>query len=96
MQYHVYILYSKKLNRFYVGQTSNLNNRLIEHNTGESPYTSAGIPWTLVWSTSKPSFRAAEIMEDKLKNLSRSRKIKFMRKYAEGIADEVLLNELST
>jgi putative endonuclease len=94
MQYHVYILHSKKLNRFYVGQTTNLDNRLIEHNTGESSHTSVGIPWTLLWSTNKPSFRSAEDLEDKLKNLSRTRKINFMRKYSKGIVDEELLNQL--
>ena len=94
MQYHIYILYSKKLKRFYVGQTINLSNRLTEHNSGESPYTSAGIPWHLVWSTTKDTFRAAEVLEDKLKNLSRARKIKFMRKYNEGITDVKLLDEI--
>ena len=88
MQYHLYILYSKEINRFYVGQISKLSNRLIEHNSGESPSTSMGIPWTLIWSITKYTYRAAETLEEKLKNLSRrARKIKFMLKYAEGIAD---------
>ena len=94
MSYHVYILYSKKINRFYVGQTSDLNNRFTEHNSEESPYTSQGIPWILLWSTIKPSLRAAEDLEEKLKNLSRVRKMRFMRKYSNGIFDEGLLNEL--
>ena len=45
MSFHVYILYSKTLDRFYVGFTTNLTNRLAEHNAGESAYTSGGIPW---------------------------------------------------
>jgi putative endonuclease len=94
MQYQVYILYSKKLNRFYVGQTLNLKNRIIEHNSGESPYTSTGIPWSLIWATKKDTFRAAEVLEDKIKNLSSTRKIKFILKYSEGIVDEELLNQL--
>jgi len=91
----VYILYSKKLDRFYVGQTPNLSNRLTALNNGESSLTSQGTPWTLLWSTTKDTFRAAEILEDKLKNLSRQRKIKFMRKYHEGIADEELLDNIA-
>ena len=88
----VYILYSSKLDRFYVGQTSNLENRIIEHNSGESLYTSTGIPWSLLWSTEKSSLRAAEDLELKLKNLTRVRKVKFMRKYPEGIRDQELLD----
>jgi hypothetical protein len=56
MEHSVYILYSFKIDRFYVGQTINLKNRLAEHNSGESPNTSMGIPWSLVWSTSKDTF----------------------------------------
>ena len=85
MPYLVYVLYSKRLNRFYVGQTTNLENRLSEHNNGESPYTSQGTPWILLWSTTKQSFREVELLEQKLKNLSRIRKIRFMRKYKKRI-----------
>jgi predicted GIY-YIG superfamily endonuclease len=66
----------------------------MEHNSGESPYISTGVPWTLVWSTKKPSLRAAEDLEFKLKNLTRVRKIKFMRKYSEGMNDMDLLNRI--
>ncbi|WP_370281134.1 GIY-YIG nuclease family protein [Robiginitalea marina] len=48
MNYLVYVLYSKKLNRYYVGNTQNLEDRLQRHNTGGSKYTSRGIPWNLV------------------------------------------------
>jgi len=94
MPYHIYILYSRKLNRFYVGQTTNLENRLIEHNRSESLYTSQGAPWTLLWSASKDSLRASEALEQKLKNLSRNRKIRFMLKYEEGIQDWKLVESL--
>jgi len=89
MMYRVYILYSPSLDRFYVGQTNDLKNRIEEHNNGESSYTSGGTPWILIWSARKASFRAAESLEEKLKNLSRSRKIKFMYKNKELIALEI-------
>ena len=94
MIYHVYILYSSSLDRFYVGQTNDLQNRIVEHNNGESAYTSTGVPWTLIWSTKKPSFRSSELLEEKLKNLSRSRKIKFMYKYEIGVENRELLDQL--
>ena len=94
MQFHVYILYSEKLDRFYVGQTSYLQRRLSQHNSGESQYTSAGIPWTLLWSEPKYSRLDAEILERKLKNLSRIRKIGFMKKYESGLIELDLLESI--
>ncbi len=94
MKYYVYIQYSHSLVRFYVGQTNDLQNRLVEHKNGESQFTSTGTPWTLLWSTTKASFRAAESLEEKLKNLSRARKIKFIYKYEMGIANRDLLDQL--
>lgn len=94
MSHHVYILYSNKLQRFYVGLTINLDRRLDEHNKGKSSYTSTGTPWNLLWSTTKPTLSAAEILERKLKNLSRERKVKFMKKYHEGICGPEMLDRI--
>ncbi len=47
--YFVYVLYSKKLNKRYIGQTQNLTERIKEHNLGKSHFTSTGIPWELVY-----------------------------------------------
>jgi putative endonuclease len=47
--WYVYILHSKKLNKFYTGSTGNLKERLDLHNSQGSPYTSVGIPWVLVY-----------------------------------------------
>jgi len=47
--YFVYVLYSKKLNKRYIGQTQNLTARVKEHNSGKSQFTSTGIPWELIY-----------------------------------------------
>jgi len=47
--YTVYILYSISTNRYYVGHTQYLDNRLQRHNAGRSKYTKAGIPWKLMY-----------------------------------------------
>jgi putative endonuclease len=47
MTYYVYILYSTKTDRFYVGSCQNINERLIRHNAGYSKSTKAGSPWVL-------------------------------------------------
>ena len=50
MEYFVYILESKKVKRFYIGCTANLNNRLSEHNSGQTKSTKPFRPWKLVYS----------------------------------------------
>ena len=45
-----YILYSKKIDRYYVGSTNDLGWRLERHNMGWGRYTKSGIPWEIVYS----------------------------------------------
>lgn len=47
--FYVYILFSDKLNRYYIGTTDNVGKRLEEHNSNayQDSYTSKGIPWVL-------------------------------------------------
>lgn len=47
--YIVYILYSEYLDRYYVGQTQNIDDRLQRHNGKRSKATKAGVPWKLVY-----------------------------------------------
>ena len=49
MEYFVYVLKSKKDGRLYKGQTSNLNKRLKQHNSGENKSTKGFMPWELVY-----------------------------------------------
>jgi putative endonuclease len=43
----VYILYSSSLNRYYVGHTEILKNRLTLHNAGKVRSTKCGVPWVV-------------------------------------------------
>ena len=47
-----YILYSGKLDKYYVGSTLNKEERLARHNRGTEKFTSTGIPWIMVYSES--------------------------------------------
>ena len=47
--FYVYILYSRKLNKFYIGYTKDLKSRFKKHNNGNVSYTSKGVPWILVY-----------------------------------------------
>jgi len=46
----MYILYSKSIDRYYVGYTNDIGRRLSEHNRMKHKYTDAGIPWVLIYS----------------------------------------------
>ncbi|MGB5691859.1 MAG: GIY-YIG nuclease family protein [Flavobacteriaceae bacterium] len=63
----VYILYSSSLKKYYVGQTSNLEDRINRHNKGRSKYTKPGIPWKLVWKVSCDSRSEAMRLERRIK-----------------------------
>lgn len=49
MSYFLYILKSESTNRSYIGQTSDLEKRLWEHNNGKSLSTRRKGPWKLVY-----------------------------------------------
>jgi len=49
MVYTVYILRSQVDGSFYIGYTSNLERRLMEHNEGRTRYTSSKRPWDLFY-----------------------------------------------
>ena len=78
MAYSVYIIYSKTLDRYYVGYTENIAARLIQHNTGFSTYTAKANDWVLKYS---------ELYETRKECLDRERKIKATksRKYIEEL-----------
>ena len=81
MVFLVYILYSKKADKYYIGSTSDINKRLIKHNLGGTKSTRPGRPWIVVYT---------EIYNNKTDALIRERKIKKMksRKYIENLLIE--------
>ena len=48
--FYVYLLQSQKDQSFYIGYTSDLQQRLFKHNTAKSGYTSTKQPWEIVYS----------------------------------------------
>ncbi|MBX2963425.1 MAG: GIY-YIG nuclease family protein [Cyclobacteriaceae bacterium] len=67
MGFVVYILFSERTQKYYTGQTQNLENRLFEHNNGETSSINGGIPWELVWSIPCSSRSEAVRLETKIK-----------------------------
>lgn len=50
-----YIIYSVKLDRYYIGYTDNLSWRIERHNQGWGRFTRTGVPWKLVYYESFPT-----------------------------------------
>ena len=68
--YYVYILYSKKYNRFYLGQTNSLRLRIDKHNAAQVKSTKAYIPWQLKY---------CEIFESRSQAMQREKFLKKQR-----------------
>ena len=60
--------------KYYIGSTSNLNQRINDHSLGKSPYTKKFLPIQLKFSQEFPNLSDANKMEKYLKKL-KSRKI---------------------
>lgn len=82
MSHYVYILYTEKFDKFYIGQTNDVSDRLRRHNSGTEKTTKPFIPWVMLWFTSKETRSEAMILEKKLKNLSKERIKSFIEKHS--------------
>ncbi len=80
MQYFVYIIYSTRINKYYIGYSSNIQQRLSFHNDGKSRYTKSGTPWEL---------KHIEGFQTKTEAIQREKKLKAMksRKYIEWLIE---------
>ena len=50
MKYFFYILYSESINKYYIGHTSNIDERIRKHNTDHKGFTGHKNDWELVYS----------------------------------------------
>ena len=81
-KYTVYIIRSDK-DYYYIGQTSNLPDRLLRHNSNRSKYTKNKGKWKTVITCVVNSRSEAVLLERKLKNLKNVQKaINYLEKLA--------------
>ena len=66
--YYVYLLESLSNSRRYVGLTSDLKQRVRQHNAGHSPHTSSFRPWKLRTHVAFDSQTKAKAFERYLKS----------------------------
>ncbi len=79
MEYYVYVLKSGIDDRLYKGQTTNLERRIKEHNSGKTSSSKAYRPWKLVY------FETFGSREDALKR---------EKYFKSGIGREFLLKKI--
>jgi len=65
--YSVYIIKSQKSNRYYIGVTSNLFDRLRHHNSGSNKSTKNKGPWQLVYQDDFLDKKTAWLRERQIK-----------------------------
>lgn len=88
MVFFVYIIYSEKRDKYYIGYTADLVTRVDKHNLGATTSTRSGIPWILVYS---------EEFENKTDAIKREIAIKKKksRKYIESLIANHKIKERS-
>ena len=67
--YFVYILYSAKCNRYYIGFSTDVNARLLRHNSGMVTATKNCKPYSLMKTKTFPSEVLAIAEEKRLKKM---------------------------
>jgi putative endonuclease len=82
MLFTVYVIYSEKLNRYYIGYTTDIEKRMTEHNRGISAFTSKASDWVLKWKKEFTSRESAMQEERRIKG-------KKSRKYIEYLIGQV-------
>ncbi len=78
--FHIYILYSKVFDRYYIGQCEDIDARLIRHNNKGVPSTKPYVPWKLAYSEVFNTRAEAVAREKEIKN-------KKSRKYVENLIE---------
>jgi putative endonuclease len=65
--YSVYIIYSQKIDKYYIGFSSNVQDRLLKHNRNSKGFSNIGKPWILVYEEPFDNKKNAMSRENQLK-----------------------------
>jgi len=82
MNFFVYIIFSSSLNKFYVGYTTDIQKRLLEHNSGISVFTARANDWELKYCKTYNTREEAMKKEQEIKR-------KKSRKYIEWLITQL-------
>ena len=70
---YVYIIYSDRIDKFYIGYTKNLEQRILTHQVDEGKWTAGKGPWRLVYFEEFKDDTTARKRELALKNAKNRR-----------------------
>ncbi|MCB0651127.1 MAG: GIY-YIG nuclease family protein [Saprospiraceae bacterium] len=73
--FHTYIIHSLQTDQLYIGQTNDLDDRIIRHNTNRNKWTKNKGPWVLIFSRPFESRSKAVQLERKLKGFKNRERI---------------------
>ncbi len=79
MAFFVYIIQSEADNNYYKGFSENPLERLLQHNAGLSKFTSAKMPWKIVYIEELPTKRDALVRERAIKKYSHAQIVKLLQ-----------------
>ena len=87
MSYCVYIIYSNKLDKFYIGESFDLNKRLEKHKEGfyKSSFTTKAQDWILFFKIDCESKEQSIKIEKHLKKMKSRKYLHDLKKYPEII-----------
>jgi len=86
MHFICYIIFSKTLNRYYIGYTSGIKERLKLHNNGHfggKSYTSRSKDWEVYLLIPCPTIEQAVSIESRIKRMKSRKYIENLKKYPE-------------
>jgi putative endonuclease len=82
--WYIYIIYSKKIDKYYTGYTDDLEWRLERHNKGWGRYTKKGVPWKLIYNEKFETKTWAIRRENEIKRKKSRKYIEELISYAGG------------
>ena len=88
MHYQCYIIYSKSVNRYYIGYTCDIEERIKLHNNGffgSKSYSSKASDWELFLLIPCETIEEAIYLESRIKRMKSRKYIENLRKYPEMI-----------
>jgi len=85
----VYILYSRSIDAFYIGESDDPERRLIYHNNGMARFTARASDWDLVFKKDCNNRSSALMIESKIKS-SKSRKS--ILRWIKGSENQIVFN----
>jgi len=74
--FHAYVIYSTSFDKYYKGHCSDLDKRLLGHNSGNTKSTRLFRPWILIYSESFSSLEEAILREKYFKTAAGRRFLK--------------------